>query len=115
MDGSRRILVGGAVLVLVALVASCSALFSTKIRAIKENPGAFDGREVAIAGQVTSSWNLVFVKYYKVRDNTGEIYVVTESALPHEGDHVRVKGKVDQAFAIGGNRMVVVVERAPRR
>jgi hypothetical protein len=115
MHSSKKLLVGGAALVLMALVAGCSALWSTKIRAIKENPGAFEGREVAIAGQVTSTWNLVFVKYFKVRDDTAEIYVVTESALPREGDHVRVKGKVDQAFAIGGNRMLVVIERAPRR
>ena len=115
MRSSSKLVTGIAVVVMVIVLATCQMLFSTKIRAIKESPGAFEGKEVAIAGQVTGTWNLLFVKYYKVRDDTDEIAVITEAALPREGDHVRVKGTVNQAFSVGNTRMIVVIERAPHR
>jgi aspartyl/asparaginyl-tRNA synthetase len=97
------------------LLASCATILATKIADIKETPGAFEGRTVTIAGKVTSTYNLVLVKYYEVDDGTGTIPVVTESALPKEGESVRIKGRVNQAFAIGTARLVVVVEEPPPR
>ena len=116
----RRFRCGGnraAVLLLCgfAVLMSCAAIFATKIADIKKTPGAYDGRIVTIAGKVTSAHNLVVVKYYEVNDGTGEIPVVTESALPKEGDSVSVKGRVNQAFAVGTARLVVIVEEPPSR
>jgi hypothetical protein len=64
---------------------------------------------------VTSKVNLLVVKYFQLRDHSGEITVVTSAALPDEGKKVRVKGRVDQAFAIGSSRVVVIVEETPQR
>jgi hypothetical protein len=97
------------------VLTSCAAILATKIGDIKKTPGAYDGRTVTIAGKVTSAHNLVVVKYYEVDDGTGEIPVVTESALPKEGHAVRVKGRVSQAFVLGTARFVVIVEEAPPR
>jgi hypothetical protein len=97
------------------VLASCAAILATKISDIKKTPGAFEGRTVTIAGKVTSTYNLVLVKYYEVDDGSGTIPVVTESALPKEGESVRVKGRVNQAFALGTARLVVVVEEPPPR
>jgi hypothetical protein len=97
------------------LLISCATLLATKIADIKTTPGAFEGRTVTIVGKVTSTYNLVLVKYYEVDDGTGTIPVVTESALPKEGESVRVKGRVNQAFAVGTARLVVVVEEPPPR
>ncbi len=102
-------------LVGVALTAACAALLTTKIADIQKTPGRYDGRTVTISGTVSASHNLLVVKYYQVDDGTGQIAVVTDSALPKEGDHVRVKGKVNQAFAIGSARLVVIVEEPPSR
>lgn len=98
-----------------ALVGGCAALFATKIGDIQKAPGQWDGRTVTIAGKVTGTHNLLVVKYYQVDDGTGDIAVVTQSALPHEGDHVRVKGRVEQAFALGSAHVVVIVESPPQR
>ena len=97
------------------VLASCAAIFATKIADIKKTPGTYDGRTVTVTGKVTSTHNLLVVKYYEVEDGTGEIPVVTESALPKEGDRVRVKGRVSQAFALGTARLVVIVEEPPSR
>jgi hypothetical protein len=96
-------------------VASCAALFATKIGDIKKAPSSYEGQTVTISGKVTSTHNLLLVKYYEVDDGTGEIPVVTQSELPKEGEEVRVKGKVDQAFVLGSARLVVIVEQPPTR
>lgn len=107
---------GGRVLLLGAALAwGCAALFATKIGDIQKEPGRWDGRTVTVAGKVTGTHNLLVVKYYQVDDGTGDIAVVTNSALPHEGDHVRVKGRVEQAFALGSAHVVVIVEAPPSR
>ncbi len=99
----------------VALMAACAALLTTRIADIQKAPGKYEGQTVAISGTVAASHNLLVVKYYEVDDGTGRIPVVTDSALPKEGDHVRVKGTVNQAFAIGSARRVVIVEEPPSR
>lgn len=100
------------VLALVA-VAACSGLFATKIGRITADPAAFDGRAVTVSGEVTGRVNLALVKFFRLRDGSGEITVVTERPLPREGDKVRVTGTVKQAFALGDLRAVVIVEEPP--
>jgi len=105
----------GTLLASAAVVAACASLVATKIGDIQKTPGRYDGRDVTITGTVSASHNLLVAKYYQVNDGTGEIAVVTESALPKEGEHVTVKGKVNQAFAIGTAHLVVIVEEPPSR
>ena len=112
---ARSRVAGLTLLLGVALAWGCAALFATKIGDIQKEPGRWDGRTVTVAGKVTGTHNLLVVKYYQVDDGTGEIAVVTNSALPKEGDHVRVKGRVEQAFALGTAHVVVIVEEPPSR
>jgi hypothetical protein len=112
----RMIWSGGILLGLAAAVlAACSTMFAARIGDILKSPGAYEGKEVTVEGKVTATHNLLVVKYYQVDDGTGEIAVVTESALPKEGEKVRVKGRVNQAFAIGSSRLIVIVEKPPTR
>ncbi|MDD5562700.1 MAG: hypothetical protein PHQ91_03220 [Thermoanaerobaculaceae bacterium] len=112
---SRSRTAGQALLLGAALAWGCAALFATKIGDIQKAPGQWDGRTVTVAGKVTGTHNLLVVKYYQVDDGTGEIAVVTQSALPKEGENVRVKGRVEQAFALGSAHVVVIVETPPQR
>ncbi|MFI5143348.1 MAG: hypothetical protein ACHQQS_16040 [Thermoanaerobaculales bacterium] len=105
----------GMLLAGVVLAVACGGLFTTRIADIKGASAKYDGEKVTIAGEVTGSVNLFVVKFYKVSDGTGEIAVVTQSPLPKDGDKVRVRGKVQQAFAIGPDRMLVLVEEPPSR
>ena len=98
-----------------ALIAACSTLFATRIKDILSSPGTYEGKDVTIAGKVTASHNLVVVKYYEVDDGSGEIAVVTNNVLPKEGDKVRVIGRVNQAFAVGSSRLIVIIEKPPSR
>ena len=100
--------------VLGSCILGCTGLFTTKIKDILQHPRDFDGRTVTIAGEVKESANILFIKYFIVQDDTGEITVVTNRAVPRQGDKVRVTGRVNQAFAIGDKSVVAIVEESPK-
>ena len=104
----------GAVLVALAALAACAGLFTTGIGEIKKDPGSFHGKQVTIAGEVTTRINVLGLGYYEVADGTGSIGVVTKGTVPKKGEKVRVKGEVDQAFAVAGRSLVVIVEPGTR-
>jgi hypothetical protein len=108
----KNIIIGA----LVVLIAAAGAWYyvsnvaHTPIGKVVENPRAYDGKDITISGQVTDRASLLFVKYFQLKDNTGEITVVTNRVLPSVGAKVRVKGHVEQAFAMGDKQMLVFVE-----
>ena len=85
----------------------------TKIGKIFSNPTAYTGKEVAIEGEVTDQTAFFgVIKFYKLRDKSGEITVVTRKSLPEAKSVIGVKGKIDDAFTIGDQRLVVFVEES---
>jgi hypothetical protein len=73
----------------------------------------YDGQVVTVEGRVTETVNLLGFKTYQLKDDTGEIMVVTERGLPNKGDDVTVTGIVNQMFDIGGVNMTVIQEPRP--
>lgn len=102
-----------ALVVCCLLVMSCSGLSPTKVGDIVENPRHYDGKVVTISGDVIGTLNALVVRGYTVRDATGELLVVTDRAVPHQGEKVRVRGRVNQAFLIGDRELLVLVEGVP--
>ena len=92
------------------LLIGCSGLFATPIKKILENPRDYSGKPVKISGEVTEVFGLFVVRYFVVKDKTGEIIVVTKRPLPREGIKITVNGMVHEAFSIGDKNVVVVVE-----
>ena len=88
-------------------------IHSTKIEKIFSNPTAYTGKEVVIEGEVTDRTAFFGVlKFYKVRDKSGEIIVVTKKSLPEIRSSVNVKGRIDNAFSLGDQQSVVFVEES---
>jgi aspartyl/asparaginyl-tRNA synthetase len=109
----KRILRTGVGIVLFSLLLfSCDRLFTTPIRKVLEDPRDYAGKTVTVSGEVTRVLNLAFIKYFKIRDTTGEITVVTEKPLPKVGSKIKVKGTVKEAFSIGDQQVVVIVEKS---
>jgi hypothetical protein len=96
---------------LAACLCSCSDLGSTPINKPLQGPRAFEGKTVTISGRVQERVALLVIQYFTVRDATGEINVTTTGALPAVGSSVRVKGRIQQAFAIGDQQIIVFVEQ----
>lgn len=102
-----------AALVVIALGAWLYAtrVASTDIASIARDPRAMEGKVVTIAGEVTERANLVLLRYFVVRDKSGEIPVVTDRILPAAGSRVRVSGYVREAFSLGDQQLLVLEER----
>ena len=71
---SKTILI---ILLFSLLLCNCSSLFTTPINKILEDPRNYTGKTVTVSGEVTRVFSLVFVKYFVVKDKTGEITIVT--------------------------------------
>ncbi|MBI2884220.1 MAG: hypothetical protein HYY11_10025 [Candidatus Methylomirabilis oxyfera] len=97
-------------LLLVPLTACDLIITTTPIKNILENPRQFSGKELQIKGQVVDIFSLIVVKYFVIQDKTGEITVVTHRPLPKKGETIKVKGKVEEAFSIADQQLIVLVE-----
>jgi hypothetical protein len=79
---------------------------------LSSNPKAYEGKTVAVSGEVTD--RVSFLMYYKVKDGSGELEVIGRRILPQVGEKVRVKGQIRGAFSIGDAQTIVLVEEGER-
>ena len=107
-----------ALLIAVLLLAGCDAMgFGvTPIREVTVAPANFEGKEVRLKGRVVSVTRLPLIdmKAYTLRDDSGEITVMTQGELPAVNDTVGVSGKVSSAVIVGGQSLGLRVEEAKR-
>jgi hypothetical protein len=87
---------------------------TTKIGDIVGHPRDYADKEVTISGEVTETFSLLVVKYFTVRDSSGEISVISEKPLPAKGERIKIKGTVKEAFSIGTRTTLVLVEATDR-
>ena len=104
-----------AILIVIAIGAGVwyyfSQIHTTDIQKIVNNPAAYAGKEIAIEGEVTDRTALFSVlKFYKLKDKSGEMIVVSKKSLPEIRSNVGVKGRIDDAFSLGDQKLVVFVE-----
>lgn len=100
----------------VAALAGCDYLpFGyTTVKEITEAPARFEGKEIKIKGHAASATSLMGFRAFLLRDDTGEIVVVTTGELPAAGDLVALKGVVKSAVIIGGSSVGLRVEETKR-
>ena len=98
------------VLLAVMLTVGCSSFMATPIKKILDNPRDYSDKTVTVSGEVTETFSLLVIKYFVVKDRTGEITVVTAKPLPRKGSRITVKGTVQEAFSLGNRQLIVIVE-----
>src|SRR5947199_2523779 len=90
----------------VLVLSGCAvSLRNPDIADLQRHPGRYQDRTVSVSGVVTSSWGVPLVpfRFYKVDDGTGEVTVLSQSSrMPAKGEHVRVKGRVQDVAVLGG-------------
>jgi len=96
---------------IILLFIGCGSLMATPIKKILDNPRDYSGKPVTISGEVTEIFSLVVIKYFVVKDRTGEIIVVTQKPLPKKGSKITAKGTVQEAFSIGDQQLIVIMEK----
>jgi hypothetical protein len=99
-----------AVLMLGAL-AACSR--AVDIKDVVDNPRKYVDQTVTVAGEVQEAFALLSLKYYTLGDGTGSIRVLTEKPLPRKGEKLRVTGRVAEAFALGDQSVMILIEEKP--
>jgi hypothetical protein len=105
LHGSR-VLGSLSVIAIAAVLSGCAvSLRNPDISELQRHPGRYQDRTVSVSGVVTSSWGVPLVpfRFYKVDDGTGELTVLSQSSrMPASGEHVRVKGRVQDVAMLGG-------------
>jgi hypothetical protein len=107
-------------LLLLLLLAGCDYLpFGfTPIGEIVQNPGSFEGKTLKVKGEVTEDTKipLLALKSYILRDDSGEILVLTEGTLPALNKQAAIKAQVktmaiinEQSFGL----RLIEVEKLP--
>lgn len=75
----------------------------TTIGKIEANPSKYVGKDTAIAGRVTNSYGIgVLGGIYKVEDDSGSIWVVSQRGVPSKGALVGVRGEVQNGVNYSG-------------
>lgn len=89
----------------VALVGSAAC--ATSINSVLADPSRYRNREVKISGEVADSYSLAERGVFRVRDGSGQLWVVSEHGVPRNGARVSVKGTIREGFNLGalGNRI----------
>jgi len=85
-------------------------IYAVPISKLLDNPRDYAGRNITIAGTVTERFSLLVVRYFNLRDASGDIMVVTDQPMPAVGTEVRVKGQVAESFSMGDQQVLVFVE-----
>ena len=98
-----------AVAALLGITSACAlSLRSPDIGDLQRHPGRYTDHTVSVSGVVTNSWGIPLIPYrmYKVDDGTGEVTVLSQSSrMPAKGEHVRVKGRVENVAMLGGRAL----------
>ena len=89
-----------AVVLGVALAATGCATKS--IHDVLADPSRYRDRQVQIAGDVVDSYSLLGRGVYRVRDSSGQLWVLSERGVPRDGARVKVKGTIREAVNLGG-------------
>ncbi len=84
---------------LAALVAVAGC--ATSINSVLADPGRYRNREVKVAGRVADSYSVVGRGAYRLQDDSGELWVVSDRGVPRTGARVSVKGTIRDAFNLG--------------
>jgi hypothetical protein len=103
------------VLAMLLQLLACRCSNTTKVGSIVSNPRKYVGTTVTVQGEVTERMNLLALKYFRIKDATGDILIVTDRVLPVEGTNVRITGKVEELSIGPWQGLVIREERAAKR
>jgi hypothetical protein len=86
-------------LVLGALVLSACATRS--VNQILADPSRYRNREVRLSGAVVESYSVADRGAYRIDDQSGQLWVVSDRGVPRKGARVTVKGTIREGFNLG--------------
>lgn len=100
MRQTRWLRFGG--IAILAGSALVSAGCATKtINQVLADPSRYRNRQVQLSGAVVDSYSLANRGAYRIDDETGQLWVVSDRGTPRKGARVTVKGTIREGFNLG--------------
>src|SRR4029450_2064856 len=96
---SRLHLVGLAVILASSILSSACA--ATTINQILADPSRYRNRAGGGAGSVVDSYSFANRGVYKINDESGQLWVMSDRGVPRKGARVVVKGTIRDGFSLG--------------
>jgi hypothetical protein len=96
---SRLHLVGLAVISASSILSSACA--ATTINQILADPSRYRDRDVRVSGSVVDSYSFANRGVYKINDESGQLWVMSDRGVPRKGARVVVKGTIRDGFSLG--------------
>ena len=98
------------------LLGGCDRLRATPINEVTASPANFDGKEVVLHGVVTELTRipLIDMKSFVLKDESGEIAILTDHDLPKSGQELSVKVKVQNLAIINGEPLGTTITEIER-
>jgi hypothetical protein len=91
------------------VLAGCASV--TTIGELLDNPARYDGKTVRVEGEVRESGGGFGLGAYQLRDETGTLTVLSETAgPPRTGVKIGVKGRFEALFTLGSKSLAVLRE-----
>jgi hypothetical protein len=97
---SDPLLLFGAPALFVVVLAS-AACASITINTVLADPSRFRDREVTVSGEVADSFSVASRGAYRLKDGSGELWVLSEKGVPRTGAQVKVTGKIREGYNLG--------------
>jgi hypothetical protein len=90
---------------------------SVSIARIIQNSESLKDTKVTVSGIVSAGKAFQFVNEqpYLIKDDTGEIWVITSGSVPKDGSKISVTGKVAIPFQIKGRRYDIAILETERK
>jgi hypothetical protein len=116
-NASKFARIGFLAFVIAALSTGCHRLVATPISEVNKSPASFDGKEVILHGVVKEPTRipLINLKSYLLKDDSGEIVILTGGNLPRADEELSVKVKVENLAIINGEPVGTTITEIARR
>lgn len=88
----------------------------TAIGDIVQNPANYQGKEVKVKGTVSNVLKIPFVEFkvYTVKDEGGELTVLTDAQLPALNQKIALRATIDSTAIVGGEAVGLKLKEVKR-
>ena len=90
-----------AALTLLLAWALAAAACARTINQVLVDPSRYRNHEVQLSGTVVDSYSIADRGMYRITDNTGQLWVVSDRGVPRKGAQVKVTGTIREGFNLG--------------
>lgn len=74
---------------------------SKTVNQILADPSRYRNQDVSVSGTVEESFSFANQGVYRINDDTGQLWVISNGGVPRKGARVTVKGRIQEGFNLG--------------